>query len=157
MEQPDDAWTRLWSAVNRHPARVLAALVVLFLGITVYQAATRLLWVDEILTLSIAQQGSAPGIWRALALGADPNPPLIHLAVLLSTRLFGHAALAVRLPSILGMLLAIVALWTILRRWLLPGFAALGVLALMTTRGFDYAYEARSYAPLTGFTMLAFA
>ncbi len=126
-------------------------------SITCFQAATRLLWVDELITLGIARQGSLSAIWHALALGADPNPPLTHAAVLLSTRLFGQSALAIRVPSILAMLLTIVALWSILRRWLQPTYAALGVLAFMATRGFDYAYEARSYAALTGFSLAALA
>lgn len=121
------------------------------------QAATKVLWGDELITLSIAQTGSMAGIWRALTLGADPNPPLTHWLVLHSVRAFGSSALAVRLPSIVGMLLVLGAMWSILRRWLSPGFAAAGLLALMATRGFDYAYDARSYSALAAFTMIALA
>jgi hypothetical protein len=147
----------LWSAVNRSPGWTLAALIAFYLAIACGQAATKLLWCDELITLAIARQGSMAGIWRALAAGADPNPPLSHWLTLEATRAFGRSALAVRLPAVLCVLLAIVCVWAILRRWVCPGYAAVGVLALMATRGFDYAYDARSYAPLMGFAMASLA
>jgi len=154
---PASAFEPVWRAVNGHPARTLSALIGLYLAIGCAQAATKLLWCDELITLAIARQGSLRGIWRALAGGADPNPPLTHWLTLQATRAFGDGALAVRLPALLCVLLAILAMWTILRRWVEPGFAALGVLAFMATRGFDYAYDARSYAPLMGFSMASLA
>ena len=148
---------RIWSAVNRNPGWTLASILALYLAVACGQAATKLLWCDELITLAIARQGSLAAIWRALASGADPNPPLSHWLVLQSTRALGQSALAVRLPAILCVLLAIVSLWALLRRWVAPGYAAIGVLAFMTTRGFDYAYDARSYASLMGFSMASLA
>ena len=147
----------IWATINRSPGWTLTALIFLYLVIACAQAATKLLWGDELITLAIARQGSFTGIWHALAQGADPNPPLMHWLVMLSTNAFGQSAFAVRLPAIFCVLLAIVSLWVILRRWLAPGYAAIGVLAFMATRGFDYAYDARSYAPLMGFTMASLA
>ncbi len=149
--------SRVWSAVNRNPGWVLGALVALYLAIACGQAATKLLWGDELITLAIARQGSFAAIWHALALGTDPNPPLMHWMVMVSIAAFGQGALAVRLPAVLCVLLAICSLWVILRRWAGPGYAAVGVLAFMATRGFDYAYDARSYAPLMGFGMASLA
>ena len=148
---------RLWSGINQSPRATLLVLLLFYLAIATFQAGTKLLWGDELITLAIARQGSLTGIWRALASGADPNPPLSHWLVLVSTSLFGQSALAIRLPSILCMLLALVSIWAILRRWVSPGYAALGLLAFMATRGFDYAYDARSYALLAGFTMAGVA
>ncbi len=148
---------RIWSAINQNSAATFASLIAFYLVIACAQAVTKLLWTDELITLAIARQGSFAAIWRALAGGADPNPPLTHWLVLESTRVFGQSALAIRLPAILCVLLAIVCLWTILRRWVEPGYAAVGILAFMTTRGFDYAYDARSYAPLMGFAMASLA
>ena len=74
-----------------------------------------------------------------------------------STTLFGGNAIAIRLPAMLSVLLAILAMWWILRRWVRPVFALAGVLAFMATRGFDYAYDARSYAPMMGFAMASLA
>jgi Dolichyl-phosphate-mannose-protein mannosyltransferase len=59
--------------------------------------------------------------------------------------------------SLACVLLAIVSIWAILRRRVEPGYAAVGILAFMATRGFDYAYDARSYAPLMGFAMASLA
>jgi Dolichyl-phosphate-mannose-protein mannosyltransferase len=148
---------QIWGAINRNPGMLLASLIALYLVIVCEQAATKLLWGDELITLGIARQGSLAGIWYALAQGADPNPPLTHWLVMVATDVFGQGAFAVRLPAILCVLLAIVSLWVVLRRWLAPGFAAIGVLTFMATRGFDYAYDARSYAPLIGFSMASLA
>jgi hypothetical protein len=146
---------------SSHPCRLgtllFAGLIAFYLAIAVAQSSLKLLWVDELITLFVARQPGPSGIWRALAAGTDPNPPLIHLLVQLSTLALGNSGLAIRLPAILSVLLAIVAMWWMLRRWVRPSFAAVGILAFMATRGFDYAYDARSYAPLMGFSMGALA
>lgn len=127
----------------------------LFVCVTFSQAYWKLLWGDEFVTLWIGQQHSLGGIWRALQAGADPNPPLMHVLSWWSTTLFGTGPVAVRLPSIAAMGLGVACLWIFLRRRVAPVYAAAGCLALMTTRGFDYAYDARSYALLMGFAMAA--
>lgn len=157
MDPESGAASRLPSLLDRFPARTLGGLLGVGLLLMLVQAKTRLLWADEVITASIARQGSLGGIWRALAAGADPNPPLVHILVLAAARVFGWSALALRVPSIAAMLLTTVCIWSILRRWVTPSAAAVGVLAFMATRGFDYGYEARSYALLTGCTMAALA
>ncbi len=148
--QPDAPPT---DSTGRH---VLPAfLAILFLCIVLSQAYVKLLWGDEFVTFWIGQQHGTTGIWRALASGADPNPPLMHLFNAWSTSLFGSTSIAIRLPSILGMVLALSCLWLYLSRRLAPIYAATACLALMTTRGFDYAYDARSYSLLLGFAMAA--
>jgi hypothetical protein len=132
-----------------------AGIAVLFLCVTLVQSYFKLLWGDEFVTFWIGQQRSFAGIWRALEAGADPNPPLMHILNWWSTRQFGTGPVAVRLPSILAMALALVCLWLFLRRRIAPVYAAAGCLALMATRGFDYAYDARSYSLLMGFAMAA--
>ncbi len=136
---------------------VLPGLVAFYLAITLAEASSKLLWVDEFFTLYVSQQPHVRGVWHALAAGADPNPPLMHLLAKASTILFGVNALALRLPSILSVLLAILAMWWVLRRWVSPLYAAVGVLAFMATRGFDYSYDARSYGLLMGFCMASLA
>jgi len=137
---------------------VLPVLIaILFLAIALFQAHLKLLWGDEFVTYWIGQQRSFRGIWSALASGADPNPPLMHLLNWASTSLFGSSSIAVRLPSILAVGLALTSLWCLLRRYVAPVYAAAGCLALMTTRGFDYTYDARSYGLLLGFALAALA
>lgn len=142
---------------SRHFAWPLFALLSFYVIIVVAQSVLKLIWGDELFTLYIARTGSLQSIWHALKAGADPNPPLTHLSVLLSTRLFGINALALRLPSIVYVGVALVSLWSILLRFVAKSFAAIGVLAFMCTRGFDYSYDARSYAPMLGFAMLSLA
>ncbi len=132
-----------------------AGIAVMFVCVTFAQAYWKLLWGDEFVTLWIGQQRSFAGIWRALEAGADPNPPLMHVLDWGSTAVLGTEALAVRLPSIVAMGLGVACLWWFLRRHVAPVYAAAGCLALMTTRGFDYAYDARSYGLLMGFAMAA--
>jgi Dolichyl-phosphate-mannose-protein mannosyltransferase len=132
-----------------------AGIAVLFLCVTLTQATVKLLWGDELVTFWIGQQHSFVGIWRALEAGADTNPPLMHVLNWWSTAALGIGPVAVRLPSILAMGLALVCLWIFLRRRIEPIYAAAGCLALMTTRGFDYAYDACPYSLLMGFTMAA--
>lgn len=132
-----------------------AGIAVLFLCVTFAQAYWKLLWGDEFVTFWIGQQHSFRGIWRALEAGADPNPPLMHLLNWWFTAVLGVGPVAVRLPSIVAMGLGVACLWMFLRRRVAPVYAAAGCLALMTTRGFDYAYDARSYALLMGFAMAA--
>lgn len=132
----------------------LGGLVGLAAGIALVQSRWKLVWGDELITFYVSQAGSVRGIWRALAAGADPNPPLTHVLVMLSTRLVGANALGMRLPSILFGAMAVASAHLLLRRWVRPGFAAVGVLLFLGTRGFDYTYDARSYAPMMGLTML---
>jgi len=143
--------------VNEHERTALGALISFYLAIVLAQATLKLVWADELITFYISRQPGFGGVWRALSAGADPNPPLMHVLVKGSTAVLGGNALGMRLPAILCALLAIVAMWWMLRRWVRPVFALAGVLAFMATRGFDYAYDARSYAPMMGFAMAGLA
>jgi hypothetical protein len=53
---------RIWSAVNRNPGWTLASILALYLAVACGQAATKLLWCDELITLAIARQGSLAAI-----------------------------------------------------------------------------------------------
>lgn len=143
--------------VDQHGRFALGALISFYLAIVVAQATFKLLWADELITFYISRQPGTRGVWRALVAGTDPNPPLMHALVKWSTALLGGNALGMRLPAILCVLLAIVAMSWMLQRWVRPAFALAGVLAFMATRGFDYAYDARSYAPMMGFAMASLA
>lgn len=136
---------------------LLPTILLLYTVCVIVQASLKVIWGDELFTYYIAKTGSAASIWHALAAGADPNPPLMHLAVLWSTSLFGNGPLALRIPSILCVGLALLSMWFILRRLVPREFCALGLLAFMATRGFDYSYDARSYGPMMGFSLLSLA
>ena len=148
---------RLGAWVDDHERTAFGTLVVFYLAVVLAQATLKLVWADELITFYISRQPGLMGIWNALKAGTDPNPPLIHILVKASTAYFGNNAVGMRVPAILCGLLAIGAMWWMLRRWVRPTFALAGVLAFMASRGFDYAYDARSYAPMMGFAMASLA
>jgi hypothetical protein len=126
-----------------------------YLAVVAALSHAKLLWLDELITLHIAQLGSASSIWHALGQAADPNPPLTHLAVLASLRLFGNHELALRLPAILGYWCGLISLFLFLRRRLPASWALAGTILSMANAAFDYSYESRSYGIFYGLAMLA--
>jgi len=139
-----------------HVATHLAMLAMLCgtaLAVLTTQASIRLLWFDEFITLYIAKLNSFREIWDALGRGVDPNPPLTHLLVMSSVRLFGESEIAVRLPALVAGLATIVALYVYLARRVPVVYAVIGVVYFMGTAGFDYSYESRSYALMLLFSI----
>lgn len=147
--------TELW--IDRNPRYLLITLLAYYWVLVLIQARLKLLWADELITFSVALQPGMTGIWQALTAGADPNPPLLPFMVQGSVHALGSGAVAIRFPAMVCVCLTLVFLWAMLGRWVRPTFAAAGVLVLIATRGFDYAYDARSYAPLLAFTIAALA
>lgn len=141
--------------LERHTAAAFAVLSLCYLLVVAALSHTKLLWLDELITLHIAQLGSASAIWKALAEAADPNPPLTHLAVLASLRIFGDHEFALRLPAILGYWIGLLALFLFLKRRLPAAWAFAGTILSMANAAFDYSYESRSYGIFYGLAMLA--
>ena len=148
-------WQRAAGVINSHPLATVASISVFYLIIAFVQANIKLIWLDEFITLYISRLGSVHAIWLALKLGADPNPPLSHILVMWSMRLFGEHAAAIRLPAILFSGMGILCLYFFLLRRLPAMYAASGALFFMSTAAFDYSFEARSYALMLGFAMLS--
>lgn len=142
-------------SLENSPAQAFALLSAAYLLIVAALSYNKLLWLDELITLHIAQSGSPAAIWRALAQAADPNPPLTHLAVLTSLRLFGVHDFALRLPAVLGYWIGLLALFLFLKRRLPTVWALTGVVLSMANAAFDYSYESRSYGIFYGLAMLA--
>ncbi|QNI37125.1 glycosyltransferase family 39 protein [Edaphobacter albus] len=140
---------------NHRPAILFAIFSAAYFLVVSALSHNKVLWLDELITLHIAQLGSAKAIWNALAHAADPNPPLTHLAVLASLRLFGDYEFALRLPAILGYWIGLLSLFIFLRRHIPTVWALAGVLLSMSNAAFDYSYESRSYGIFYGLAMLA--
>lgn len=132
-------------------AAFLSIFTLFYFSLTFAHASIKLLWFDELITFYVARLNAAGPIWDALARGTDPNPPLMHLLVMWSIRLFGESELAVRLPAILANWVAAVCLFVFLRRRLPVQYAAAGVCFFVATGAFSYSYESRSYALLLAF------
>ena len=146
---------RVAETINQHPAAVLVGISALYFAITGVLAHLKLLWLDEFITFYISKLGHVSAIWKALGNGADPNPPLTYVLVLLARRIFGESEFALRLPAIVASWAGIVALYVFLKRRITPLYAAAGALFFMATAAFDYSFESRSYALLLGFTALS--
>jgi hypothetical protein len=114
------------------------------------------LWHDETVTHSLARLHGPSAIWSALRTGSDLNPPLYHVAAHVSQALFGDSAAALRLPSILGFWLMCVCLFRSVGRWCSPVYAWSALLWPLVTGAYEYAYEARPYGLLLGWSGLAF-
>jgi hypothetical protein len=142
-------------AIERHSIGTLVGIGVSAFLMAAVVASVRLLWFDELMTVYIAKTGSLRGIWLALKMGADPNPPLSSTVVMLSTRLFGDSEFAVRLPSIIAGTVTVACLFRFLNRRMSVVASAIGTLFFMSTRAFDYSYEARSYALTLCFCILS--
>jgi len=143
------------AAINQKPGVVLLALSVFYLLLVIPLALIKLLWADEFITYYVAKLNSVDGVLNALSRGADPNPPLSHLLVMWSIRLFGDSAFAVRIPAILAVLVGVICIFLFLRRRLPVVFAAAGTSLFLSTAALNYAYESRSYALILGFSMLS--
>ena len=119
-------------------------------------AAIRPLWYDELFTLHLARIASPLELLSHLAAGVDLNPPLLYLATRASILLFGEAEWAIRLPSLLGMLLGCGCLYAFLRR---RGGAALALLAVAASvasiKVWVYFLDARPYGLAFGFAGLS--
>ena len=151
-----NAGTRMEDRIDRSPGRAFILLSAFYFVAVFALSSLKLLWLDELITLHIARLGSASAIWSALAQGADPNPPVSHLLVLFSRRLFGDHEFAYRLPAAIGYWTGILSLFLYLKRRLPGTWALAGAVLSMTMATFDYSYEARSYGIFYGLAMLAF-
>jgi 4-amino-4-deoxy-L-arabinose transferase-like glycosyltransferase len=146
---------RLAAWIDAGPVRAFFLLTMVYVVVVFGLSSIKLLWLDELITLHIAQLGSASAIWQALRQGADPNPPLTHLLVHLCLRLFGAHEFAVRLPAMVGYWIGMLSLYLFLRRRVSPTWALSGTMLSMTMAGFEYSYESRSYGIFYGLSMVA--
>jgi 4-amino-4-deoxy-L-arabinose transferase-like glycosyltransferase len=142
--------------VDRSPGRAFVLLSIFYFIVVFTLSSFKLLWLDELITLHIVKLGNASAIWQALAQGADPNPPLSHLLVLLSRQVFGDHEFADRLPAAIGYWIGLLSLYIFLIRRVPGTWALAGTVLSMTMAAFDYSYESRSYGIFYGLAMLAF-
>jgi 4-amino-4-deoxy-L-arabinose transferase-like glycosyltransferase len=146
---------RLAAGIDARPVRAFLLLTIFYVAVVFGLSSLKLLWLDELITLHIAQLGSVSAIWQALGRGADPNPPLTHLLVRLCLRVFGEHEFAVRLPAVAGYWIGMLALFVFLRRRLSTTWALSGTMLSMTMAAFEYSYESRSYGIFYGLCMVA--
>lgn len=142
------------ASLEVNPWAIFAMVFILYAVYVATHARGRLLWNDELFTYYIAQ---APTFGRMLkeASGIDLNPPLYYVAARFFIRLFHPSGFSVRLPSMIGFLLAACLLYSFVRRRFTPIYGLLSALVLLGSVYKPYAYEARPYALVL--TFLGFA
>ncbi len=147
---------RIAGSVNGHGTLAFALLSLIYFFVVYFLSSLKLLWLDELITLHIARLGSIGAIWQALAAGADPNPPLIHILVHLCRKIFGEWEFGLRLPAVIGYWVGMASLFAFLRGRVPAIWALTGTILSMSMVGFGYSYESRSYGLFYGLAMLAF-
>ena len=118
------------------------------------RASQRLLWNDELFTLYTSQLASVD-IFKALATGLDLHPPAGYFVLKATTLTFGDGLVQARLCALAGFALACLAIGRFVGRaaGALPGTVAM--LIPFVTGAYDYAFEARPYAPMLGLSAVA--
>jgi len=133
-----------------------AALVALLTvaGLAIRLAQTRGLWLDEAISLRQAQLG-LPELIQDLAHG-DRHPPVHHLLLWATVRLFGDAELALRAPSLAaGALLVPAVYWLAAELFDRRTGVAAAVLTTVAPILVWYSHEVRGYSLEALFSTLA--
>ena len=150
-------WLRLTST-EFSARKSLAVLVLILLAVglqSALSAVSQPFWYDEILTVILCRLPSMSAIWAALRNAADTHPPGFFLLARLAHQLIPEDHLGYRLPSILGMLLAVSCVYLILSRRVTRLTALAGTAFLLCTDLTPFSYEARPYAFMVGCISLA--
>jgi hypothetical protein len=153
---PRNAWIGITAWLDANPVRAFAALTVLYFIVFFVQSAQKLMWLDELITFHLSRLSSLHDLWHALAVGADPNPPVTYILVHWCGQIFGDHEWAYRLPPALGCWIGLVSLFAFLKRRVSGSWAVFGCLVWMSMAAFDYSFESRSYGIFYGLAMLAF-
>jgi hypothetical protein len=154
LETVENLTDRLAHWLEEHPAWFLSGFSVVYFVITIWLAAAKPFWFDELFTYYLARLPSVSDIWSALRQSADQQPPPFFLVTRASGTLLSDAQVAFRLPEMLGYWLASVCVFHWVRRRSSALYGAVALSSLLITGAYEYAYEARPYALVLGFCAL---
>lgn len=113
------------------------------------------LWNDELYTWYFAQLPTMGDVWDELSTGVEQIPPFYYVLTRASLALFGDGELALRVPSIIGFLLACTCLFVVVARRTNAWYGLVGALVPLASGAATYAWEARPYALVVGFAAAA--
>ncbi len=140
--------------VEQHQKLVLSLYSVLFILVTEFRSASKLLWYDELASYLPAKLSMA-GLWAFFREGLDVHPPLTSLLVKGVIAAVGDNLLTIRLPFILSYLVMCLCIYRFVSRRC-PGVYALAAMVFPTIAAtYYYATEIRGYAVLLGMTGVA--
>jgi 4-amino-4-deoxy-L-arabinose transferase-like glycosyltransferase len=132
-----------------------AGVAAIYFTATCILAARKPLWFDELFTYHISQVPTLTDLWRTLAQGFDPNPPLVYALTRWAQSILGGGPVALRLPAILGFAVMCACLYCFVARRCPRSYAWLALVLPLTTGAYGYAYEARAYGTVLGFSGIA--
>jgi hypothetical protein len=132
----------------------LAAYSAVLFVITIPIAKARLLWNDELFTLSVARH-SFHEIWQVLRSGADQMPVGFYAITRPLLSLGGNVELFLRLPEIAAFWMMGICLYWFVARRTSPIHGAIAAFLPVLTESFTYSFEARSYGLMLGFVGMA--
>jgi len=142
-------------ASPRFASVLLLSLIAWEVVVLLLLASRKLFWYDELLTLHFSTLQPFSRFWTALQAGVDGMPVGYYLIVRLVNRLSGNPQVVLRLPSVMGYILALLGVYWFARKRL-SGIASLTAVILIILSPFrTYALEARSYALLVGFLAIS--
>jgi len=123
---------------------------------SLFAAASKPLWYDELLTLIVARQSSPSMIWSALAHGVDGQPPPFFFIEHAAGTFLPRAEISFRLPTILAFACVLLCVFGFVRRRSGPVYALVcAAMLLDTALYYPYATEARPYELLVACIALA--
>ena len=117
-----------------------------YVGSSLYIAAHRLLWFDEILTALISRLPNARVMWTALSEIEEQTPPLYFLITRAFDQMFHHADVGLRVPSALALGAGLLVTFDATRRLTDGLYGLIGMSILATPFVTYYGSEARAYA-----------
>jgi hypothetical protein len=141
--------------IERHSIILLCVFSLACFGIVGWIASRRLFWLDELYTFYVSRLPSVGAIATALLNDAEQHPPLDFILRHWSQVLFGTNEFGTRFPSILGFSIAGVSVFWFVKRRADSILAFIAMFALFATNAFRYAFEARAYGPILGFSAVA--
>ncbi|MBK9313243.1 MAG: glycosyltransferase family 39 protein [Acidobacteria bacterium] len=109
---------------------------------------------DELFTLNIAMLPGFGEVWAALLTGAEQLPPFFYVITRVSLSLFGENNLALRLPAILGVWVMGLCLFAFVTKRSTALYGLTAMLFPLITGAYYYAFEARPYGLVLGFSGL---
>ncbi len=138
----------------RHPAVWIFALSLLYFALVFLSSLHKPLWLDELFTLYLAKNQPLSNLLHPSPY--DTHPPPLYFLTRFAQDVFGDSDFAARLPAVFGFWMLCVGLFLFIRRKNGALFGILGfLLPIGSNAAFYYAFEARPYALLLGFSALA--
>ena len=138
------------------PPVMVGLFTVAYFAVTCSLASLKPFSFDELTTYNIARLPTVGDVWRAWIESGDGMPPLVHLATHLTGSALGFSHVTGRLPPMMGFWLMCLGIFIFLRRRVCPMLALIGMLLPVTVPlAYSYAYEARGYGMVLGFSAAA--